>query len=337
MNEEKGELGYLTLQEMPDGIVILNDVLTPVFANLAARQFLQISEEGLPPRLPHPELASMARRALFEGSDFGSTLHFDDQERDVAVRVIPLGDSDGVAITVRDVTHEVRTQQVRKQFVVNASHELKTPVTGLLALGEAIREALPADVTAAERLSEQLIRDADRLGKLTQDLLDLSRIEDPSSIRPTFVDLAELARHEATQLKDLAEGRGVEVDLDLEERTVVSGDEQQLGLMVRNLIDNAIRYTEEGGRVRIETRREREAVLAVADNGVGIPLRDQARVFERFYRVDEGRGRERGGSGLGLSIVRHVAELHAGHVSLESELGEGSTFSVRLPLAEGFR
>jgi signal transduction histidine kinase len=238
-----------------------------------------------------------------------------------------------VVVYLQDVTQEAQVQQIRRQFVVNASHELKTPVTGLMALGEAVRNALPDDVPAAERFSEQLIREADRLSTLTRDLLDLTRVEDPSYLKTESIDLIEVARGELEVLDTLAERRGVKLVTYLGDKVAVRGDRQQLGLLVKNLVDNAIRYSDSGGTVSIEVHAEdEEAIVRVSDTGAGIPLRDQGRVFERFYRVDEGRGRENGGSGLGLSIVKHVTELHSGHVGLTSELGEGSTFTIHLPL-----
>ncbi len=318
---------------MREGVIVLNETLTPILANDAARSILGLAPDSLPVRLRSDEMLSLARRAVAERQITETELSLWPRRINVRVRVLPLEDDRGAAIFLQDVTHEVQVQQIRRQFVVNASHELKTPVTGLLALAEAVRNALPGDVEAAERFSEQLIREAQRLSNLTRDLLDLTRVEDPSGLVAGPIDLAEIARHEVTQLKTLADDREVTLDTHIDEPVVVRGDEQQLGLMVKNLVDNAVRYSSAGGKVIVEVdREEEEGVLRVEDDGVGIPLREQSRVFERFYRVDEGRDRDSGGSGLGLSIVKHVVELHGGHVALESELGEGSTFTVRLPL-----
>jgi two-component system sensor histidine kinase SenX3 len=316
-----------------EGVIVLSHSLTPTMANPAARAMLGFAPGGLPPTLRSDELESLARRALTEEGIVEAELSLWPRRLTVQVRAMPLAEPYGVALVLEDVTQDARLQQVRRQFVVNASHELKTPVTGLLALGEAARDALPQDVEAAQRLTGQLVREAERLTKLTQDLLDLSRVEDPATLTTTQVALDEVARHEAMQMKTLADERDVAIDVS--ENGVgmyVNGDEQQLGLMIRNLIDNAIRYSDPKGRVRVATHAtEGEVVVSVRDEGIGIPKRDQARVFERFYRVDEGRSRSSGGTGLGLSIVRHVAETHGGHVSLTSELGEGSEFTVRLP------
>ncbi len=324
------------VERMREGVVVVNETLTPVLANEAARAMLGFAPKTLPATLRSDEMISMARRAIAEGAPIESDITLWPKRLTVQLRILPLEEPYGAAIFLNNITQEARLQQVRRQFVVNASHELKTPVTGLMALAEAVRNALPDDVAAAERMSEQLIQESERLSKLTQDLLDLSRVEDPASLRTISVQLDEIARQEVVQLKDLAEDRSVDVVVQADQAVYVRGDEQQLGLMIRNLVDNAIRYTDTGGSITVDVSSEDDnAVVVVADTGIGIPLRDQARVFERFYRVDEGRSRAIGGTGLGLSIVRHVAEVHGGYVSLESELGEGSSFTVRLPLVEG--
>ena len=328
-------LEHEIVERAREGVVILSQSLTPVAANAAARATLGLAEGGLPATLRSDELESLARRAISEQAAVEQELTLWPRRLTVQARAIPLPDPHGVVLFLHDVTQDARLQQIRRQFVVNASHELKTPVTGLLALGEAVRDALPADIDGARKMADQLVREAERLSALTQDLLDMSRVEDPSALRRGRVRLAQVVEQESRDSKGLADEHSIDVRLEIEATGVVDGDEGQLGLMVRNLIDNAIRYSDPGGSVQVRLLEdEGEANLAVVDAGIGIPLRDQARVFERFYRVDEGRSRASGGTGLGLSIVRHVAESHGGHVTLESELGEGSRFTVRLPLAK---
>ncbi|HYI44258.1 MAG TPA: ATP-binding protein [Actinomycetota bacterium] len=321
------------VDRMGEGVVVLSDALTPLMANPAARSMLGLPPNSLPARLRSDEMLSLARRAIAEQQSAEAEISLWPRRMTVRVRAVPMTENGAVVVYLQDVTQEAQVQQIRRQFVVNASHELKTPVTGLMALGEAVRNALPHDVPAAERFSEQLIREAERLSTLTRDLLDLTRVEDPSYLKTESIDLIEVARGELEVLDTLAERRGVKLVTYLGDKVAVRGDRQQLGLLVKNLVDNAIRYSDTGGTVSIEVHAEdEEAIVRVSDTGAGIPLRDQGRVFERFYRVDEGRGRENGGSGLGLSIVKHVTELHSGHVGLTSELGEGSTFTIHLPL-----
>jgi signal transduction histidine kinase len=325
------------LEKMTVGVLLLNASLTPVMANPVARSLLQLPGPSLPPRLRSDELVSIARRALAKRDPVDTEMDLWPARTHVRVRAVPLGE-DEVVVFLQDVTEEQRTQQIRRQFVVNASHELKTPVTGMQALAEAIAQAIDDDPKTARDFAIRLVGESERLSRLIQDLLDLSRLEDPAHFSNEHVDLAEIVQTEAVLLKDVAESAHVELSTDAVPGVIVRGDGQQLGLMVRNLIDNALRYTPDGGRVVVRLDGDdTDATLEVEDTGAGIPLQAQARVFERFFRVDEDRARNSGGTGLGLSIVKHVAELHGGHVSLESELGEGSTFRVRLPVVRNGR
>jgi signal transduction histidine kinase len=320
------------LDRLEEGVVVFNEVLLPLAANRSARRMLGVRGDSLPPRLNSEGVLSVARRALVEGVPAEETVSVWPGRRSLRVRAVPLEDSDGIVVVLQDVTDELRTQQVRRQFVANASHELKSPVASLQALAEAIRQASRDDAPAAERFATRLVADAERLGRLVTDLLDLSRLEDPANISTTPIDLSNLARQMLEEVEQAARAKQMKVVAQIASGVWVRGDEQQLALMIRNLLDNAVRYTPERGSVWIDVFREGdEAVLRVADSGIGIPLAAQARVFERFFRVNKDRSRETGGTGLGLSIVKHVADLHGGHVGLESELGEGSVFTTRLP------
>jgi signal transduction histidine kinase len=188
------------------------------------------------------------------------------------------------------------------------------------------------DPERTRHFAASLLKESQRLNRLVADLLDLSRLEDPATIANSISDLSAIARTEVTELLPHSEAKAILVRSSIDEGIRVKGDEAQLALMIRNLLDNAVRYTPEEGEVSIAVTTEGdEALLRVSDTGAGIPLRDQARVFERFYRVDKGRSRDQGGTGLGLAIVKHVADLHGGHVTVTSQLGEGSTFTVILP------
>ncbi|MGH7425471.1 MAG: ATP-binding protein, partial [Candidatus Methylomirabilales bacterium] len=231
-----------------------------------------------------------------------------------------------------DVTKARQVEAMRRDFVANASHELKTPVAGILATAETIRSAAAEDPEKVSEFSETLIQDAKRMSRLVQDLLDLARLE--RGVEPAApVPLGELLIAEAEAIRNRAEEKGLGLELDVDSQAAVLGVKEDLGLMVRNLLQNALAYTAEG---KVEARlyeRDGRVVLEVADTGVGIPSYDLGRIFERFYRVDKARFRETGGTGLGLSIVRHVAEMHGGEVSVKSELGVGSTFTLWLPAA----
>jgi signal transduction histidine kinase len=221
---------------------------------------------------------------------------------------------------------------VRRDFVANASHELKTPAASIRALAETLVEAADSDPVAIPRFAMQLELEAVRLSRVVSDLLDLSRLE-VGTEETGRVAFADLVSDEAERFRGRAEEASIKLTVAADDSLRVPGSDRDFRLLIRNLVENAIQYTRPGGTVDISVRSDAdEAVLTVRDTGVGIPSRDQGRIFERFYRVDRARSRETGGTGLGLSIVKHVVENHGGSVSVESTLGEGSTFTVRLPI-----
>ena len=327
-------LAERVIDEMGAGVVVLNESLSPIYANPVARNLLDLPPDVLPVRVGPDELLSVARRAATSSEPVRAEVNVDQRTR-LRARATRITD-DSIVLVLNDITDESRALQIRRQFVLNASHELKTPVAGIQALAETVNQALDDDPEAAKRFARKLLVESERLSRLIQDLLDLSRLEDPAHFSSASVDVSAIAEKEAEGLRRLAEEQGIELHVNLAHGILVRGDEQQIGLLIRNLIDNAIRYTPPEGKVNVTVSRDGiEALVDVADTGAGIPLNAQSRVFERFFRVDQDRSRVSGGTGLGLSIVKHVAEMHGGHVSLRSELGEGSRFTVRLPLLDG--
>jgi signal transduction histidine kinase len=322
------------IELVDEGVLILDDSLTTIKANRSARKLLGTGD-SLPPRLPSEDLLSIGRRVIVEQHPVEDVVELrSPTRRSVHVRGSYLADIRGVALLLRDVSDDQRTQRIRRQFVMHASHELKTPVAGILLLAEAVSDASANDPEKTRHFAASLLRESQRLNRLVGDLLDLSRLEDPATIANSIADLSVVAETEVAEMLPQAEAKSITLSSSIEDDVVVRGDEAQLALMVRNLLDNAVRYTQQGQiSLSVETEKG-EAILRITDTGVGIPFRDQARVFERFYRVDKGRSRDQGGTGLGLAIVKHVADLHGGHVSVASELGEGSTFTVALPLTE---
>ena len=317
------------LEMLSEGVIVLNDLLRPVVCNAAARRLTGASTRGLPP----DEVMSIARRASTTGRPVEETVDLWNPGRiSVLVSAQPLADEGGVLLSLRDVSSEQRALRLRRQFVSHASHELKSPVASIQALAEAITTAARDDAAAVEQFSRKMLDETARVGKLIADLLDLSRIEDPISFRQEAVHVSAVARKVIGEAEPRVANKRLTLDVDIEDGVWTQGDEQQLCLLVRNLFDNAVRYTPSGGSVQVEVRRQGDqAVLRVTDDGIGIPLKAQARVFERFYRVDEARSREHGGTGLGLAIVKHVADLYGGRIELRSEFGEGSSFTAYLP------
>ncbi|MHB1988803.1 MAG: sensor histidine kinase [Acidimicrobiales bacterium] len=241
----------------------------------------------------------------------------------------------GTIAVIEDISERRRLEEVRRDFVANVSHELKTPMGAVGLLAETLLGETEPEV--AHRLAQRIHIEAFRISRVIDDLIDLSRIENESSPPREPVLLNLVMAEAAERVRAAAEQRGVE--LVIEEPTphiAVLGDRRQLTSAIYNLLENAVKFSYENTKVHLTGGSEQaDAVVRVSDSGVGIPARDLERIFERFYRVDAGRDRSTGGTGLGLAIVRHVAANHHGSVQVESREGEGSTFSLRLPVQPG--
>ena len=229
-----------------------------------------------------------------------------------------------------------RVNKIRRDFVANVSHELKTPATSLKLLAESLVEIMDEDPDQARFFAEQLKNETDRLAQLITDLLDLARLESEEGVQnPALVDVRSMLMTVLARLRPPARLKNITLswkDSSDAAPYTVRGDETQLVSMFANLGDNAVKYTPPGGRVEVsDESNESEIVVRISDTGIGIPQKSLTRIFERFYRVDKARSKETGGTGLGLSIIRHVAENHGGRVTVESVPGEGSTFTVNLP------
>lgn len=285
------------------------------------------------------EAIEALRAAALHGAEGGRTLElFGPPRRTLVVTASPLDDgrrSIGALIVVDDVTERRRLDAVRRDFVANISHELKTPVGGLGLLAETI--VSENDPAVVDRLAQRMHDEAFRVSRIIDDLLELSRIEagetrlvDPVSVGLVIAEAVE-------RLRNSADRRRITLDVtEPPKHLAVLGDRRQLTSAIANLLDNAIKYSDETSTVEVRTRATGQIVeIEVTDHGVGIPRRDLERVFERFYRVDRARSRETGGTGLGLAIVRHVAANHAGDISVSSREGEGSTFVLTVPAGPG--
>ena len=250
---------------------------------------------------------------------------------EVRVRIAPLS-SGAILVLIDDLAEERRVDAVRRDFVANVSHELKTPVGALSLLAEAVLAAAD-DKKQVEHFAEKMQAEATRLGSLIQDVIDLSRLQsdDPMN-RAELLETEFLINRAVEEVKTLAGGLGVEIIRGEPEASVILGDRGQLLTALRNLLTNAISYSAENTRVSVTTREIDGIVeISVKDAGLGIPSHDLDRIFERFYRVDPARSRGTGGTGLGLAIVKHVCQNHGGEVTVWSEIGTGSTFTLRIP------
>jgi len=261
----------------------------------------------------------------------------------VDIHVSPLMDENravtGAVLVLNDVSELANLERIRRDFVANASHELKTPITAIRGLTETMLDDPSMDDETRLRFVERISAQSMRLSVLVTDLLAISRLEaDQAEQKHDLIDMQELVKRSLSAAKAACVEKQLELSIDPDDtisdmKAMTVGDMQSLSQMVDNLLDNAVKYTPSGGRVSVRlTASDHQIQLQVSDTGIGIDNLARQRIFERFYRVDKARSRDLGGTGLGLSIVKNIAEQHGGAVQLESELGVGSTFTVTLPL-----
>ncbi|CAN5204348.1 hypothetical protein BH23ACT9_BH23ACT9_01030 [soil metagenome] len=307
------------------------------YVNPAASEQFELEDPiGLTPlrALGVPGLVHAIEEVQETGREIHVTVRRDSRELLCHASRVAIGE---VALIVTDLTDMHRVEAMRRDFVANASHELKTPVTGMQALADSLHLAMARDPDRARTMVERIQLEATRLASLVRDLLDLTRLEEGAGDRARQrVDIGAVCEAQIERLRSVAEQQEVELTLSARGSATVIGIPEDIKLIVGNLIHNAIQYNRQGGRVAINVGREGSDVfLEVSDSGIGIPEAAQDRVFERFYRVDKARSRAAGGTGLGLSLVRHAVERHGGDVRVSSVLGEGSTFTVELPVDGG--
>ena len=319
-----------------DTAVMLFEPEGLVYANPAAQELF-----GVPRAEPRSPLQSLGveglAAAIAEARESRSNVDIEvvRDDRQLSAHASASGEN-VVALVVSDVTESRRLDAIRRDFVTNASHELKTPVAGMQALADSLALAVERDPDRARSMVRRMQSEAARLAKMVNELLDLARIEEDSAAAALRqrVDLAAIVRAEVAGLDAAATQRGVTVSVECPAPAWLVANAEDLRLIVANLLENAVRYNRNGGEVELRVqRRGAQVILEVEDNGIGIPEADRDRIFERFYRVDKPRSRAAGGTGLGLSIVRNAAERQGGEVSVSSVLGFGSTFRVVLPVA----
>lgn len=290
--------------------------------------------------LVHPELLDLVHRVRVSGLSLTENLelprsslhHAGTLDYRVRVTALPAG---RVLLIADDQTQQRRNEATRRDFTANVSHELKTPIGAIGLLAETIA-ADPTDAETVAHFAPRLITESHRLSTLVQDIIELSRLQAPDALdEPSLVPIDEVVDTALARQETSAETAGIELVRSVELTGArVWGDEDMLVTAVRNLIDNAVRYSPRGSRVSVGVTCEDDLVsIAVVDSGIGISEEDQKRIFERFYRSDPARSRATGGTGLGLSIVKHVASDHGGTVTVWSRPGRGSTFTLVLPVA----
>ncbi|MBV13850.1 MAG: two-component sensor histidine kinase [Actinobacteria bacterium] len=320
------------LDVIPLGIVVADENGEAVYRNTTADALVDSWVDGV---VGHLVVERLVAAAAGDSSSEqvrtpGSSSHI----LQVVARPLQSDDSGvgvvGAVAILEDITERSRQEAVRRDFVANVSHELKTPIGALSLLAETLVAETDPDVLG--RLSARIETESQRVGLIIEDLLDLSRIEGESPDRVEVLDLAGLAAQVVERVLPIAEQRGISIRVEANSGVHIEASRNQMVSMMRNLVENAVKYSDDGGKVTVSLRSDDGGVrFEVSDDGIGVPERDIERVFERFYRVDRARTRETGGTGLGLSIVRNVVLAHGGQVDLSSTEGSGTTVLVRLP------
>lgn len=332
MRPELPEVATAILDEVDTFAVVLDSSLAPVYVNPVARQERHLSDE----ELLDTEFLSRVRRVMTSGVPDTHDPDPSNPADTVRIHIVRLQQR-FVVILAEDMGEEQRVNAMRRDFIANVSHELKTPIAAIGLLAEAVQEAADDPVLVRD-FAKSLVKESRRLGELSRDIIQLSEAQ--STLRPEdreSVSLIDLVRAEVETHRAFAEQHHVDLVVtadDARERdAVILGRPTSLSSAVANLLSNAIRHSPEGGRVGVGMAREKNRfVVTVTDQGEGIPSEHLPRIFERFYRVDGARTRVDGGTGLGLSIARHTMRAHGGDVDVWSQQGVGSSFTLTFPL-----
>jgi two-component system sensor histidine kinase SenX3 len=320
------------LDALPQAVIVCDERGEPVFRNARALTLMgnrhgdALATQAVDELLASTAPGASEERTLELYGPPRRTLHVRTESLDNGQRAL------GVIAVIEDVSERRRLEEVRRDFVANVSHELKTPMGALGLLAETLLAETEPEIS--QRLAQRIHTEAFRISRIIDDLLDLTRIESEEAPprEPVLINL--VMAEAAERVRAAADQRGVEVALEEPDPPIaVLGDRRQLTSAVYNLLENAVKFSYEGGTVECRGWCPGDDVfISVRDKGIGIPARDLERIFERFYRVDHGRSRSTGGTGLGLAIVRHVAQNHHGTVRVDSREGEGATFTLQLPL-----
>ncbi len=305
-----------------------------IFTNLEAEQ-LGILRDG---RIQSEELLASIRVVRRTNAKQTGTIEIargpiGEGKREITVNVIPLTENELVLVLLRDESEAQRVHDVRRDFVANISHELKTPIGALSLLSEAVLGAKD-DAEAVSQFAERMQVESKRLTGLVQEIIQLSRVQDSDPLKEAQqLSAGDIIKEALDQCRTTADSRQISLTFQDSEDAMILGDRDQLTMAIHNLIENAINYSPADTKVAVSTTVENGIItISVADQGIGIPEAEVERIFERFYRVDPARSRETGGTGLGLSIVKHIINKHGGEISVWSSENVGSTFSIRLPI-----
>jgi two-component system phosphate regulon sensor histidine kinase PhoR len=338
-----GSLFEATLGGMREGLLVVNKDMRVVASNPAARKLFsaslaKLNSQRLTELTRNPAIYSAFLDGLKGNEVSGVKVEIHGPERQVFdLRVVPIGavngnGADGALGVFFDITRTERLELVRQEFLSNVSHELRTPLTAIMAFVETLETGATEDPESCRRFLSIIRKNAVRMHGLIDDILELTAIEGGNiQLRAAPVKLHELVDDVVASLTTQARVQNITLQNNVVPDAMVYADSRRLEQMLTNLIDNGIKFTRPNTTVSISHESGARDQIFVTDNGEGIPAQHLERLFERFYRVDRARAREMGGTGLGLAIVKHLALLHGGEITVESELGKGSTFTIHLP------
>jgi two-component system, OmpR family, phosphate regulon sensor histidine kinase PhoR len=336
------------LSGMVEAVLVIDNHENIRSVNQAAERLFQINSDKVKGRkvqeaIRNTDLRRFVTETLSrEESLEGDIVILGDPEKFLQAHSAILRDSDGKTVSalvvLNDVTRLKALENIRRDFVANVSHELKTPITSIKGFLETLRDGALKDPEHAERFLDIIIKHADRLSAIVDDLLSLSRIErdaEKGEIELQDRPLAEVFDAVGKACRKRAQLKNIELELETADGIVAKINATLLEQAIVNLVDNAVKYSDSGQTVMVRVEKTpEEVVIKVVDEGSGIPRDQLERIFERFYRVDKARSRKVGGTGLGLAIVRHIVSAHGGRITVESSVGRGSTFSIYLPAGE---
>ena len=332
-----------TMTGMREGLLVVDKDMRVVASNSAARKLFNptlpaLESQRLTELTRNPAIYSAFLDGLKGSERSGIKVETHGPERQIFdLRVVPIGrvnghGAEGALGVFFDITRTERLEHVRQEFLSNVSHELRTPLTSIIAFVETLETGAMEDTESCQRFLSIIRKNASRMQGLIDDILELTAIEGGNvQLRAAPVDLYELVQDVCASLAAKAAAQSVALENKVDPEVMVHADQRRLEQMLTNLIDNAIKFSREHGTVVISHEAGQRDQILVRDNGDGIPAQHLERLFERFYRVDRARSRDMGGTGLGLAIVKHIALLHGGEVTVTSELGKGTTFTIHLP------
>lgn len=329
LHQKKKEFNSVT-DNISEGLILLNKENEVVSINNAARQLFQTEDQNV--ILSTEEIKDLIEKAK-QGKEAETILRKD--EAIIHVIANPIYSHSvftGISILAFDVTNTYEAERTRKEFTANVSHELKTPLQTIMGSAELLQNHLVKQDDIPS-FYEKIHQESSRMLTLIDDIIRLSQLDESSQVEENTLRINDSAKEEINSLKESAKKKNIQIQTNLNE-AFIKANSRLIYEIIYNLIDNAIRYSNNDSSIEVSTYTDiHHAYLKVKDNGIGIPLEDQSRIFERFYRVDKSHSRATGGTGLGLSIVKHAVKLSHGTIALESELNKGSTFTVTFPKA----